>query len=145
MDKKVGVGVGAVILNEHGEVLPTLRNGGANNRAGLWDLPGGTVEFGNKLEETIIREVEEETGLIVTPLYCLGAYQDFVGSQHWVSFAYASKIIGGELQNKEPHKFSDIRYFNINRLPDNISKMSLQIISKYKEGGSTFSVDLIEE
>ena len=145
MDEKVGVGVGALILNENGEVLLTLRNSGANNRAGLWDLPGGTVEFGNKLEETIVREVEEETGLKVAPYYCLSVYQDFVNGQHWVSFAYNVRIVGGELQNKEPHKFSDVRYWNINRLPNNISKISLKIINKYKAGGSIFNVDIIEE
>ncbi len=35
------------------------------SRAGCWDLVGGNVNFGEIAEESIVREIEEETGLSV--------------------------------------------------------------------------------
>jgi 8-oxo-dGTP pyrophosphatase MutT (NUDIX family) len=42
----------------------------------LWALPGGGMELGESLAITVIREVLEETGLDVEPLYVIGVYSD---------------------------------------------------------------------
>ena len=59
------VGVGAVVVHA-GRVLLIER---ANEPLkGEWSLPGGALEVGETLEEGVVREVEEETGLRVTPV-----------------------------------------------------------------------------
>jgi 8-oxo-dGTP pyrophosphatase MutT (NUDIX family) len=47
---------GGLVYNDRGEVLFILRNG-------KWDLPKGGTEKGEEMEETAMREVEEETGV----------------------------------------------------------------------------------
>lgn len=47
---------GGVVYNEEGKILFILRNG-------KWDLPKGGIEKKESIEETAIREVEEETGV----------------------------------------------------------------------------------
>ncbi|KAF2519087.1 NUDIX domain-containing protein [Flavobacterium salilacus subsp. salilacus] len=47
---------GGFVYNDNGEVLFIFRNG-------KWDLPKGGTERGEEIEETAIREVEEETGV----------------------------------------------------------------------------------
>jgi len=47
---------GGLVYNKKGEVLFILRNG-------KWDLPKGGTEKGEEIEETALREVEEETGV----------------------------------------------------------------------------------
>lgn len=54
-------GAAAIIVNEKGEIL--LQSRADNDR---WGLPGGCQELGERFEETIIREVKEETNLDVT-------------------------------------------------------------------------------
>ena len=56
------VGVGAVIV-QHGKVVLVRRK--YEPLAGRWSLPGGAVEVGETLEESVAREMEEETGLLV--------------------------------------------------------------------------------
>lgn len=54
-------GAAAIIVNEKGEIL--LQSRADNDR---WGLPGGCQELGERFEETVIREVKEETNLDVT-------------------------------------------------------------------------------
>ena len=56
--------MGAVVIHD-GRVLLVRR--GKEPLRGRWVVPGGTVEAGETLEEAVVREVEEETGLTVAP------------------------------------------------------------------------------
>jgi 8-oxo-dGTP pyrophosphatase MutT (NUDIX family) len=47
---------GGLVYNKNGEVLFIFRNG-------KWDLPKGGIEKGEEIDETAVREVEEETGV----------------------------------------------------------------------------------
>jgi ADP-ribose pyrophosphatase YjhB (NUDIX family) len=58
------VGVGAVVVHD-GRVLLIRR--GKEPLRGRWLVPGGAVEWGETLQEALVREVEEETGLVVRP------------------------------------------------------------------------------
>lgn len=56
--------VGAVVRDDAGRLLLVRR---ANEPGrGLWSLPGGRVEPGESAEQALVREVREETGLLVT-------------------------------------------------------------------------------
>jgi 8-oxo-dGTP diphosphatase len=60
--KKPVVGVGAVILDGDKILLEQRKN---EPSKGKWSVPGGLVELGESLEEAVVREVKEETGLDV--------------------------------------------------------------------------------
>jgi 8-oxo-dGTP diphosphatase len=60
--KRPVVGVGAVILDGYKILLEKRRN---EPSKGKWSVPGGLVELGESVEEAVVREVHEETGLIV--------------------------------------------------------------------------------
>lgn len=57
--------VAVFILNEKGELLVGRR--AKDPEKGTLDLPGGFTDFDETAEETVIREVEEETGLRIEP------------------------------------------------------------------------------
>lgn len=66
-------GVGAVILAIDKRQVVLIRRG-QEPLKGAWSLPGGAVELGETLQEAVIREVLEETGLMVKPIRILKAF-----------------------------------------------------------------------
>jgi 8-oxo-dGTP diphosphatase len=56
------VGVGAIIICDGKILLEKRRN---DPGKGKWSVPGGLVELGEDIEQTVVREVKEETGLDV--------------------------------------------------------------------------------
>ena len=92
------VGVGGV-LNRDGRVLLIRR--GKPPLYGRWVVPGGTVELGESLEQALVREMREETGLEVVPLEILTVFDRIErdGDQvvyHYVIVDYLCRWLGGE-------------------------------------------------
>lgn len=67
---KIELGVKALVLKD-GKFL-VMHNSGVEED--LWELPGGRMEFGETAEETLKREVLEETGLTVKPIRLLDTW-----------------------------------------------------------------------
>ena len=84
---------------------------------GKWALPGGFVEYGEKTEDTVVREVFEETGLKTKIRGLVGVYSDPKRDPrgHTITVAYVLEITGGTL--KAGDDASDVKFFNVNKLP----------------------------
>lgn len=65
------VGSSAVVVNSEGHVLLQQRRDSGN-----WALPGGTMDIGETLAQSILREVREETGFDVEIQRIVGIYSD---------------------------------------------------------------------
>ena len=114
------VGVGGVILKD-GKVLLLLRK--KPPEVGFWSLPGGRVEFGERLEDAVVRELREELGIIVEVewLVCVTDHIVPADNAHWVSPTYRVRLVSGVPQNREPDKTVAIEWFSLSGLPENLS------------------------
>ena len=95
------VGAGAVVVHA-GRVLLIQR--GREPLKGHWSLPGGLVELGESLQAAVVREVEEETGLLVEPVELVELldriYRD--GDRiryHYVIADYLCRVKAGSLND----------------------------------------------
>lgn len=114
----IGVGVGAVIFNDEGKVFLAKRGRDVRNESGKWEFPGGGVEFGDTLVDTIVREMQEEFGIDIEAVELLGVNDHLIPEekQHWVSPAYISKIKNGVPNIKEPNKIDEIGWFKLSEI-----------------------------
>jgi mutator protein MutT len=92
--------VAAIIRNEAGQILFLVRSDN-----GLWDLPAGAIDPGETPAQAIVREVREETGLIVEPTAVLGVFggESFrLRYEHgdiveYTVIVFECRMVGGEL------------------------------------------------
>lgn len=91
--------VSAAIIRD-GKVLIVRR--ARSPAAGLYTLPGGGVELGETLLEAVVREVREETALVVEPVGLAG-YREAIArddegriERHFVILPFAARWIAGE-------------------------------------------------
>ena len=94
------VGVGAVVVDE-GRVLLVRR--GTEPLRGQWSLPGGLLELGESLTNGVVREVREETGLIVEPVELIELLDRIYREgervrYHYVIADYLCRVAGGALK-----------------------------------------------
>ena len=92
------VGVGAIIVHE-GKILLEKRKSAPGK--GKWSVPGGLVELGESIEQAVIREVKEETGLEVEEPRLIDVVDDVnldekgAVKYHFVIVDYVINVIRG--------------------------------------------------
>jgi mutator protein MutT len=124
----IGVGVGATIFNKEGKVFIALRGKKAKNERGKWEIPGGSVEFGETLEQALQREIMEEYGIEIELVELLGVYDHIIADekQHWVAPSYICKLTKGTPKIMEPEKCDAIGWFTC----EEAKKLPLSLITK---------------
>src|SRR5581483_11451779 len=128
----IGVGVGAAIFNDDGKLFITKRGKKAKNERGKWEIPGGSVEFGETFEDAIKQEIREECGVEIEVGELLGICNHIIPDkhQHWVSPTYICKITKGTPTILEPEKCAENGWFTI----EEAEKLDLSIVTKYDIG-----------
>lgn len=112
------VGCGAVIQRADGAVLLVQR--GRAPEQGHWGLPGGKVDWMEKVEDTVVREVREETGLrvAVERLLCVVDHFEPALGQHWVAPVYLARTLDDTpAASLEPEAILAVDWFAPDALP----------------------------
>jgi mutator protein MutT len=119
----IGVGVGALIIDDQGRLFLSRRGAKAKNERGLWEFPGGSVEFGEKLADALRREMREEYDIEIQ----IGELLDVVDhilpeeGQHWVSPTFICTITSGEPHILESEKCGEIGWFAPYQMPEGLT------------------------
>jgi len=101
--------------------------------SGYWVLPGGHVDYGERLEEALKREMKEELGIKVKIKNLIGVYSDPKRDPryHTVSVVYFLEKGRGKITlNSEASEF---KYFSLKNLPEKIGFDHRKILNDFKK------------
>lgn len=126
-----------VVLEKDGKILLLKRK--VEPEMGKWCLPGGHIDFGETPEETVKREVKEETGLDADD-FKLICYQTEMGEykgteQHYVAFFFSGKASGEE--QPCPDEVEEIKWFALEEaMKIDLAFSHNEVLEKYHDGGN---------
>ncbi|GJL91090.1 NUDIX hydrolase [Hyphococcus sp.] len=96
VSEQIRIGVGAVVFR--GDDVLLIKRGKTPFK-GQWSIPGGGLEYGERLKDAVIREVREETGIEIRVLGLLDAFDGLpaeTGHPHVVMIDYVADWVSGD-------------------------------------------------
>ena len=144
-NKKPGVGVGIMILNDNKVLLgkrhvdPQKADSELHGE-GSWTMPGGKLHFKEELKDAAYREVFEETGIRCDKekLEIISVTNDIVEDAHFVTIGFFCKDFEGEPKVMEPDEITEWRWFELNNLPSPIFFPSEKILKNFLNKSNRF-------
>jgi ADP-ribose pyrophosphatase YjhB (NUDIX family) len=124
------LGCGALIRRDDGRILLVQR--GRPPERGHWGLPGGKVDWMERVEDAVVREVFEETALRVriARLLCVVDQFEPALAQHWVAPVYVATRAGdGEATIQEPDALLDLGWFDTAALPTPLTAATVRALA----------------
>ncbi len=119
-----------------GNFLMHKRSKQARDEHGNWDIGAGGIELGDGVEETLFKEIKEEYGANIIDFEFLGyrdiKRQDHEVKTHWLALDFKVLVDPSTVINGEPHKFDEVGWFTLNRLPSPVHSQMELFLNKYK-------------
>ncbi len=102
---------------------------------GFWHVPGGSLEENESLAHAVVREAQEELAIIVDPAHVKLMYVMHLNKKA-IGFYFLTPEWKGEPKNNEPDQCSEIGWFAIDKLPENMSPFARKVVESYKLGAN---------
>jgi 8-oxo-dGTP diphosphatase len=102
----------AAILVRDSRILLGKRAGGQLLYPNVWDLPGGHLEAGESPDQALIRELEEELGIVPTRFAQLDVFDELNPEKNGAHkyHVYLVTEWSGTIANRQPQEHSEIRW-----------------------------------
>jgi len=132
LNQQILPAVAAAIFNEQGEVLLQKRKD-----VNQWCIISGHVEFGETIEEAILREIEEETNTKASITRFIGVYsspasQTYIYTDRTVQYVtsyFEARLKGTISDNFSNNETSELKFFSTEQLPADMALINSNWLS----------------
>jgi 8-oxo-dGTP pyrophosphatase MutT (NUDIX family) len=119
--------VAAVIFNERGEILLQKRKD-----VNQWCIISGHVEFGESIEQAVLREIKEETGTKASIVRFIGVYSSPASQTYnysdrtvqYVTSYFEARLMDDITEGFSNHETGELRFFHPTSLPSDMALIS---------------------
>ena len=119
------------LIKKDNKYLVTKRPENDDYMPNLWDTPGGTIDFGEKIINALNREIKEETNLTVKVGNVIFCHNHLSGEErHQFELVYACDYIGGEIK-LDPQEHQEYRWVTLEEMVDLPKIAFLEELLKY--------------
>lgn len=128
--------VGGILIEDNSVLLVKRRNPPCK---GFWSIPGGRQKPGESASEAIVREMLEETGLVVEPVGVFGVIELIPRKQveeHYVIIEFILRRVSGSLRAGSDAE--DARFFPMDNLPRNTGLATREMVGELLNPGRGF-------
>jgi 8-oxo-dGTP diphosphatase len=127
------IGCEAFIVRDDKVLL--LKRGNVDGE-GTWSLPGGHLDFMERIDDGLIRELEEELDIIISPkdLTLIAVTDDLRPQldQHYVHMTFRIDIGDQEPKCMEPDRCAEFKWFPVKDMPENVFPFHAKIFNTLK-------------
>ena len=129
----VPVSVHLMLINDNKILLMRRKDTGFAD--GFYSMPAGKLEPKESVENAIIREVEEEININIKneTLKTIQVMNRNGSDRERIDYFFTVDRWSGELKNNEPNKCDDLKWFDINNLPENTIPYIKEAINNYNK------------
>ena len=133
----VGVAVVGFCHDGNGKVIMAKRSENCRDEQGRWDIGGGALEFGQRVEDCLKKEIAEEYCTEIIDYSFLGyrdVHREHAGKKtHWIVLDFKVQVNKEKAKNGEPHKFDDFGWFDIDNMPEPVISTMPYFLKLYKD------------
>jgi len=127
---QIKVGCEVFIINSDQLLLGLRKN---SYGAGTWALPGGHLEFGEKLVDAAKRELKEELDINASKLEIVAITDDPKDDGHYIHVSFILKDYLGGFKLMEPDRCEEWKYFSFKALPEEIFLPHQRILETFNQ------------
>jgi ADP-ribose pyrophosphatase YjhB (NUDIX family) len=116
-----------LILKKENQIL-LLKRSNTGWMDGYFSIPAGALDGDETLSDAIIREAKEEVSVDVlkNDLTLVHTIHCFINGEEWLGQFFLAEKWGGNIKVNEPDKHSEVKWVDVNNLPENTIRLRLE-------------------
>jgi len=128
-----GIAITFCCHNGKGKFLLQKRSRNCPDNKGAWQFGGGKLEYGESVQDGVLREVKEEYGCDGIINQALPAKSTVNESGHWITLPHIIQVDETETKLNEPDKADEIGWFTLDALPSPLHSGTILFLKEHRE------------